>query len=192
MPVLSEYATEERREELDGILSTLLSLASVVLIAVVVVLELGAPWVAPLLLGGFDVELLRTATMLVRLIVPAIIIYGISGILQAYHYARKRFVYPSLGAPAHNLGVIVAVVLLAGKLDLASLSVGIVAAATVQLLVQLPAARHAPHPAVELAAPRGTPHPAAPCAGGAEHRHPERASSSTATSPHASGAEAIT
>lgn len=141
VPVLSEYATEERREELDGILSTLLSLASVVLIVVVVVLELGAPWVAPLLLGGFDVELLRTATMLVRLIVPAIIIYGISGILQAYHYARKRFVYPSLGAPAHNLGVIVAVVLLAGKLDLASLSVGIVAAATVQLLVQLPGLR---------------------------------------------------
>jgi putative peptidoglycan lipid II flippase len=141
VPVLSEYATEERREELDRILSVLLSLAGVVLIVVVVALELAAPWVAPLLLGGFDPELLQTATMLVRLIVPAIFIYGISGILQAYHYARKRFAYPSLGAPAHNLGVILAVVLLAGRLDLASLSLGIVAAATVQLLVQLPGLR---------------------------------------------------
>ena len=143
VPVLSEYASEERREELDRILSILLSLAGVVLIVVVVALELGAPWVAPLLLGGFDADLLRTATTLVRLIVPAILIYGISGILQAYHYARKRFVYPSLGAPAHNLGVIVAVVLLAGRLDLASLSLGIVVAATVQLLVQLPGLRGA-------------------------------------------------
>ena len=79
----------------------------------VVLLELGAPWIAPLLVGGFDAELLATATLLVRLIVPSILIYGLSGILQAYHYARKRFVYPAMGAPAHNLGVIVAVLLLA-------------------------------------------------------------------------------
>jgi len=41
------------------------------------------------------------------------------------------------------LGVILAVVLLAGRLDLASLSLGIVVAATVQLLVQLPGLRGA-------------------------------------------------
>jgi putative peptidoglycan lipid II flippase len=76
-----------------------------------------------------------------RLIVPASMSYGFSGILQAYHYSRKRFVYPAMGAPAHNLGVILAVVLLAGKLDIASLSVGIVVAATSQLLVQLPGLR---------------------------------------------------
>ena len=77
-----------------------------------------------------------------RIIVPAILIYGLSGLLQAYHYARKDFVYPAMGAPAHNLGVIVAVVLLAGKLDIASLSVGILVAAALQFAVQLPGLRH--------------------------------------------------
>jgi len=139
--VLSEYATAERREELEQILSILLSLAGIVLVVVVLLLELGAPWIAPILVGGFDPALLATTTRLLRLIVPAIMIYGFSGILQAYHYSRKRFVYPAMGAPAHNLGVIVAVVLLAGKLDIASLSVGIVVAATSQLLVQLPGLR---------------------------------------------------
>ena len=141
VPVLSEYTTEEHRDELEHILSVLLSLAGAVLVIVVIVLEVAAPWLVPLLVGGFDAQLLATATMLARIILPAILLYGISGILQAYHYARKRFVYPATGAPAHNLGVIVAVALLAGKLNVASLSVGIVVAATVQFLVQLPGLR---------------------------------------------------
>jgi putative peptidoglycan lipid II flippase len=141
VPVLSEYATSERQEELQRVLSILLSLGSVVLLAVVVLLEVGAGWVAPLLVGGFDARLLATATQLVRLIVPSIVIYGLSGILQAYHYARKRFVYPSMGAPAHNLGLILGVVLLARRLDIASLSVAVLVAATVQLLAQLPGLR---------------------------------------------------
>ena len=141
VPVLSEYATEDKRQELNEILSILLSVASVVLVTVVVLLELAAPWIAPVLVGGFDAQLMATATLLVRIIVPAILVYGISGILQAYHYARKRFVYPAMGAPAHNLGVIVAIVLLAGRLDVASLSVGILVASLTQLVVQLPGLR---------------------------------------------------
>lgn len=151
VPVLSEYApppdppTDAQDEaaraakqaELDQVLSVLLSLGLAVLLAVTALLAVGAPWIAPLLIGGFDRELLATATLLIRVIVPSIIVYGLSGILQAYHYARQKFVYPALGAPAHNLGVIVAVVLLARRLDVVSLSVGVVLAATTQFLVQL-------------------------------------------------------
>lgn len=141
VPVLSEYATEEGQEELEHILSILLSLGGAVSVVVVVLLELAAPWIASLLVGGFGAPLLATATMLARIIIPAILIYSLSGILQAYHYARGEFLYPAMGAPAHNVGVIVAVILLAGRLDIASLSVGILVAATMQLLVQLPALR---------------------------------------------------
>jgi len=141
VPVLSEYATDKREEQLQEVLSILLSLSVVVLLAVVILLELAAPWIASVLLGGFDAQLLATATLLVRVIVPSILVYGVSGIIQAYHYARQRFVYPSMGAPAHNLGVIVAVVLLASRLGITSLSVSIVVAAVAQLLVQLPGLR---------------------------------------------------
>jgi len=137
VPVLSEYATEDRRAELEEILSVLLTLAGVVVLLVTLLLEAGAPWLAPMLLGGFDAELLRIATRLMRIIVPAIFIYGISGIIQAYHYASKRFAYPAMGAPAHNLGMIAGVVALSGRLDIMSLSVGVLVAATSQLIVQL-------------------------------------------------------
>ncbi|MCD6519678.1 MAG: murein biosynthesis integral membrane protein MurJ [Anaerolineae bacterium] len=138
IPVLSEYAVEERRAELEEILSLLLSLAGTLAIVIVVLLELAAPLIAPLLVGGFDAQLLRTATKLIRLIVPSIPIYVLSGILQAYHYARRRFVYPAMGAPAHNLGVIIAVLLFSRVLGIASLSIAIVLAALTQFLVQLP------------------------------------------------------
>jgi len=141
VPVLSEYATPEHQRERDHVLSVLLTLGGIILLGVVVLLELGAPWIAPVLVGGFDAELLATTTLLVRLIVPSILIYGLSGILQAFHYARKRFAYPALGAPAHNLGVIVAVLLLATRLQVPALSVAIVVAACTQLIVQLPGLR---------------------------------------------------
>lgn len=139
VPVLSEYAEDASdQRELEEILSILLTLGFLLLAAVTLLLELAAPWIAPLLVGGFDPQLISTATRLVRLIVPAILIYGLSGLIQAYHYARQRFFYPAMGAPAHNLGVIVAVVLLAGRLDIAALSIGILVAALFQLGIQLP------------------------------------------------------
>lgn len=144
VPVLSEYTEDdspERHAELEEVLSILLSLSTGIFVIVTAALLVGAPWLAPLLVGGFDAALLQTTTLLLRLIVPAIIIYGISGMLQAYHYARQAFVYPSMGAPAHNLGIILAVWVLAGRFDIASLSVSILVGALFQLLVQIPGMR---------------------------------------------------
>jgi len=141
VPVLSEYATAERQRELERILSILLSLSVVGILIVTAVLELLAPFITPMLVVGLSDELIATGTRLVRIVVPAILIYGLSGILQAYHYARSRFVYPSMGAPAHNLGMIVAIVFLAGRLQIEALAVGTLVAATTQLLAQLPGLR---------------------------------------------------
>jgi len=141
VPVLSEYATEERRHELDEILSVLLTLAVVALVGVVALLEVTARWVVPVLVGGFDADLMDITAVLLRLMVPAILIYGVSGLIQAYHYARQLFVYPAMGGAAHNLGFIVTVLVLARGLDVLSLSLALVVASGAQLVVQLPGLR---------------------------------------------------
>jgi len=138
VPVLSEYAaSEEKRDDLDRIVNTLLSLTALISLVLVIALEILAPWVARILVGGFDAELRATTTTLVRVILPAILIYGISGILQALHYSSHRFVYPAMGAPMHNAGFIIATLLLARYLGIVSLSIAVVTAATLQLLVQI-------------------------------------------------------
>jgi len=138
VPVLSEYATPDRQDELDYVLSLLLSLAAVTLIITVLLLELAAGPITTFLLPGLDPKTRGLGIQLTRIIVPAVLIYGTSGIIQAYHYARKRFVYPSMGAPAHNLGMILGILLLANIAGIKSLSLGVLLAATAQLLVQLP------------------------------------------------------
>jgi putative peptidoglycan lipid II flippase len=138
VPVLSEYASPDRKEELDYVLSLLLSLATVVLIGSVLLLELAAGPITAILLPGLDPEARHLGVQLTRIIVPAVLVYGISGIIQAYHYASNRFIYPSMGAPAHNLGMIIGVLLLANLAGIKSLSLGVLLAATTQLLVQLP------------------------------------------------------
>jgi len=143
VPVLSEYSSAERKEELDEILSVLLTMAGAVLLVIVVLLEGGARLIVPILVGGFNVELQNTATVLLRLMVPATLIYCVSGLIQAYHLARKRFVYPAMGGSAHNLGMILTILFLARYLDVNALGIGVVIAATAQLLVQLPGLRGA-------------------------------------------------
>lgn len=145
VPILSEYATERAdtprdahgQTELEKVLSILLTLSGIVFVVVVVILELSAPWIASLLVGGFDTGLLATTTHFIRIMGPSILIYGVSGMLQAFHYARKQFVYPAFGGSAHNFGIIVTVLLLASRLDVASRAVGVLIAATLQLLMQL-------------------------------------------------------
>ena len=143
VPVLSEYTGDgEGRDDLSQIVGTLLTLTIIVMLVLVVALEIAAPWVAKTLVVGFNAELRDVTTALVRVILPAILIYGVSGILQAFHYSARRFVYPAMGAPAHNAGFIVATLLLARYLDITSLSVAVLLAATLQLLVQVYGLRH--------------------------------------------------
>ena len=138
VPVLSEYSGDaERQHDLGQIVGTLLTLTVISMIALVVILEIAAPWVAKILVGGFDAELQQVATVLVRVILPVILIYGVSGILQAFHYSSRRFVYPAMGAPLHNAGFIIAVLVFSRYLGIVSLSVGVLVAAALQLLIQV-------------------------------------------------------
>ncbi len=141
VPVLSEYA--DRREELWRLVSVLLTLTALLMGGLVLLLELFAPQVAWLMAGGFDPALLATTARLIRLILPATILFGLSGVCAGALYSLKRFAYPAFGATVYNLGIVVAAPLLAGRLDIYSLALGVLAGAAAQLAMQLPGLRGA-------------------------------------------------
>lgn len=141
VPVFSEYLATERRDELWRAVSVVFSLVAVAMGSIVVLLEFAAPTAARLLGGGFDADLLAVMTRLIRLVVPAILFFGLSGVTTGLLYSLKRFTLPAFAAAAYNLGIIVAAPLLAGQLDIYSLGVGVLLGATLQLLIQLPALR---------------------------------------------------
>lgn len=157
VPVLSEYARPERRQELRRILGTLLTLVVVVLGSVTLLLEIFAePLVSAWLQLGTKVPGASSSTVAlptpeelsltvynVRLILPAVLFLGISAIFLAANYALGRFVWPSASQAARNGAIIVATVLLARVLGVTSMVVGVLAGAVLLVVIQLPGVRDA-------------------------------------------------
>ncbi len=138
VPVFSDYASPEKRQELWHIFSIVLSLAVVILSLIVILLELLAPLVAWLLVGGFDTQLRAVTAKMIRIILPAVLFFGLSGMVTGLLYSLKRFTYPAFGAAIYNAGLITVALLLADKVNIYSLTLGILLGAILQLAIQLP------------------------------------------------------
>jgi putative peptidoglycan lipid II flippase len=138
VPVFSDYASPEKRQELWRVFSVVVSLAVVILSLIVLLLELLAPLVTWLLGGGFDAQLQAVTTRMIRIILPAVLFFGLSGMVTGLLYSLKRFTYPAFGAAIYNAGLITCALLLADKVDIYSLVLGILLGAILQLAIQLP------------------------------------------------------
>ncbi len=143
VPVFSEYAAQREPEELWHLLSVVLSLVVVVMGGLLLVAEASAPLLTRVLVGGFDADLQGLTTSLIRIISPAVIFFGLSGVLTAALYAQQAFTYPAVGAAVFNLGGILGTQLLARQIGVSSLTLGIVFGALLQMAVQLPGVRGA-------------------------------------------------
>ena len=141
VPVFSQVAEQKGHPALWALFSRVASLVAVGLAAIVLLLEILAPQVAWVLGGGFAPELQAALSRMIRIIAPAVLIFGLSGVVTGLLYTLRRFTYPAFAAAAFNLGTIVAVPLLAGRLDAYSLAVGVLLGSLLQLLIQAPALR---------------------------------------------------
>jgi putative peptidoglycan lipid II flippase len=143
VPVFSQVAEREGRLALWAAFSRVASLVAVILASLVLFLEILAPQVAWLLGGGFDPELQQALADMIRIIAPATLFFGLSGVVTSLLYTLKRFTFPAFGAAVYNLGIIVIAPLLAGRLDAFSLALGVLVGALLQLTIQLPDLRDA-------------------------------------------------
>ncbi len=144
VPVFSEQA-EQDRTTLWHLASLVLSLAVVVLGVVILIVELAAPFVALLLAGGFEDELLLVITRLLRITAPAALFLSLSGIITGLLYALRRFALPAFTAAIFNAAIVV--VALVGVtifgLGVEILAVGLLLGAVLQVVLQLPGLRDA-------------------------------------------------
>ena len=141
VPVFSQVAEQKGQPALWALFSRVASLLAVVLAALVLLLEVLAPQVAWLLGGGFEPELQAALAQMLRILTPAVLFFGLSGVVTGLLYTLRRFTYPAFAAAVFNLGIIIAAPLLAGRLDAYSLAVGVLLGSVLQLLIQIPAMR---------------------------------------------------
>ena len=142
VPVFSDYAEHERRDELWRVVSMVLTVATLVLLAVVAVVELAAPQVAWLVgaLNFTEPELSAVSIRLIRLTTPAVLFLGIASILTGALYALKRFTIPAFIGAAFNGTIVVAALL---TQEVTGLVWGLLLGSLLQVVLQLPALRDA-------------------------------------------------
>jgi putative peptidoglycan lipid II flippase len=137
VPVFSDYAVKERRQELWSVLSTVLSVATAVLLFVVGLVILFAPQIAWLVGANEfdDPQLTQTAIRLMRMAAPAVLFLSIASILTGALYALKRFAVPAFIGAIFNGTVVVVALLFPARIE--SLVWGILLGSILQILVQL-------------------------------------------------------
>ncbi len=140
VPVFSEHA--EDRAELWRLVSVVLTAATCFVALLVIVVELTAPWIAAVLVSGFDAELRALTVRLIRLVTLAVVLLAVSGVLTGLLYALKRFTFAAFGAAVYNLGLIVGALVFTRFFDeparIYGLALGMLAGAAGQLLILLP------------------------------------------------------
>lgn len=141
VPVFSDFASKEKRAELWRLASAFLTMATFLLTAVVVLVELFAEQIA--WLAGArnfsDPLLLQTTIDMMRLATPAVLFLSIASVLSGLLYALKRFTLPAFTGAVFN-GVIVLVALLWPD-DIISLVWGMLIGSALQIVLQLPGLR---------------------------------------------------
>ena len=143
VPVLSDYASPERREELWRLLSSLIIVASLIVSGLLLFGELLAPQAIYLMAGGMSQSAQELSTDLLRLVLPAVLFLNLSGILMGALYTLKRFALPAFTATIFNAAVVVAALAFGRRWSVHSMAVGLVLGAILQVLLQIPGLRDA-------------------------------------------------
>ena len=141
VPVFSDYANENKKKELWEVVSTFLSLATAVLLGIVIIVQLFTPQVAWLVgARNFEDPSLTPITVeLMRLATPAVLFMSIASIITSVLYALKRFALPAFTAAIFNGTIVVIALLRPEHID--SLVWGLLAGSFLQIVLQLPALR---------------------------------------------------
>jgi putative peptidoglycan lipid II flippase len=145
IPVFAKYAAENREEEGWHVFSTVITVMSLVVAALILAAEIFAPQLVAVITPGFAAAEKARVVFLTRLMLPAQYCFYIGSILAAVQYAKGQFVVPSLAPVVYNLAIILGGVLLAPSLGITGFSVGVlVGAAAGNFLLQIYGVRRLP------------------------------------------------
>lgn len=139
LPLFSEYFTRNQ-EEAWKVTNYILNTFFVFLVLISSIFAVFAPFFINLIFPGFGPEHQKIAVPLTRILLFSPIFFGISnlfsGILQ---YFRKFFIY-GLTPIIYNLSIIFGILILAPKLGIFGVGLGVILGAFLHMLIQIPTA----------------------------------------------------
>jgi putative peptidoglycan lipid II flippase len=136
VPVFVQVGRQDERH-LWRLVSTILTLATLAFTLVAALLALLAEPLIGVIGGGFAQPGQQAlAASLLRVALVSVVFQGLAGLLTSVLYAQNRFTLPAFANATYNAGIIVGVVVLASRLGVAALAVGLVIGAAAQFALQ--------------------------------------------------------
>lgn len=141
IPVFSMYLVRDKAGQRDGwrfasaVLNDMFLLMTVVAgVGILFAPQLIATFVAP----GFDDAQRALASDLMRIVLLAAIVFGVSGTVTGVLHAQNRFALAAMAGPLHNLGIIASILFLVPTMGIFGLAWGIVIGSLLHLAIQIP------------------------------------------------------
>lgn len=142
IPLFTGLLTRERREDAWNLASGVFNVLLLVLSGVVVLMWIFAPQVVRYGLYVLDptsgVENIALTVRMLRVMLPTVLIFGISGLVMGILNAHQKFLIPALSLAIYNIGIILGTLLLSPSMGVYRLAIGALIGAIGYLLIQLP------------------------------------------------------
>ncbi|MGV8049959.1 MAG: murein biosynthesis integral membrane protein MurJ [Anaerolineaceae bacterium] len=148
IPMFTGYLTREDKKGAWRLASGVLNVLTLVLIFVSILVWIFAPGIVKnglfVLAPGSDPVRLDQTVRLLRIMLPTVTIFGLSGLVMGMLNAHQIFFIPALAPALYSLGMILGTLLLPKSWGIDRLAVGVVIGALGHLFVQLPSLRKLP------------------------------------------------
>ncbi len=144
VPVLSEYASREDREDLWELVNALLGIVVVALAVLVLGLEVLAPQVIRLIASDEATpQVIDRATDLLRVTAPALMFLSLFAVISGLLYALRRFTWPAFASTVFNGTIVLITLVFSHSVGITAAALGWLVGAVVQLALQGPGLRDA-------------------------------------------------
>jgi putative peptidoglycan lipid II flippase len=141
VPTFTGFLARKDKAGAEKLASSIANLVLIILTAVSALSAFFAPQIVQYLLAPGFVDQpakFNLSVQLLQVILPSVVIFGISGLLMGVLNANQVFLYPALAPSMYSLGIIFGVLALSPQMGIFGLAWGTVLGAALHLLVQIP------------------------------------------------------
>jgi putative peptidoglycan lipid II flippase len=139
IPILAGLLAHEQDQHAWRVVSTVINLMLLVLLALSVIVALGATVIIPYITPGFDPVRTELTVRLSRIMLLSPVLLALGAVATSVLNASGRFTASALAPLLYNLVIVIAAVVLAPFMGVEGLALGVVLGSLAHLAVQLPA-----------------------------------------------------
>lgn len=133
LPVFSRYLAQADRKSGWGLVGAISRVTLAILLVLVCAAAIAAPWLVQVLAPRFTVQEQAATVTMFRIMAPTALFLGMAAVFTVLLNAYKQFGGPALSPLVMNVGIIGAVMLLAGRLGISALAWATLAGALLQV-----------------------------------------------------------